>query len=230
MTEKYRRVYLPHFMQRAQYKTNIYTTQLNLNIFEENEEKLEFVFNFDRMVHNIRALKDKVSGTLVIKNRRKTPITLKIENDRFIISVEQNIIINEDISDTKTIKSFVAEMNKKIFDIKFEYEGNNEDISFLKFNAPILLNKGKQKIIQIEDNTYKNCTDVIENGAMILTDRYRLYQVIEARPATDSYGNLWCSWICKGALAELSVADAMPGDYRTLIEKNRYWAPKVKME
>ena len=57
------RVYLPYFELRALYKTNAFVPNLSLDgIYQEKEENMEFVFNFERMVNTIRDLKDKVSG------------------------------------------------------------------------------------------------------------------------------------------------------------------------
>ncbi|MDR0675505.1 MAG: hypothetical protein LBF97_00490 [Elusimicrobiota bacterium] len=233
-TEKISRVYLPHFSQRSQYKTNTWTAQLNLNIYEEQEQNLVFSFNFDRMVQNIRSLKDRINGTIIIQNKRKTPITLKIENNHFILLVEENILLNENISKYQSkhqsVKKFINWLNNNVMDIKFSYEGNDDIIDTIKTKAPVLIQRGKTKKIDIKDSTYENSSDVIENGCVIITDRYKAYQVLNAYPQNDSFGS-WLVWNCESNLIDLSKIDGIPNSARKLmIEKNRYNLPKNKLE
>ena len=64
------RVYLPHFELRALYKTNAFVPNLSLDgMYQEKEENMEFVFNFERMVNTIRDLKDSVSDRLLINEQ-----------------------------------------------------------------------------------------------------------------------------------------------------------------
>lgn len=233
-TEKISRVYLPHFSQRAQYKTNTWTAQLNLNIYEEQEQNLIFSFNFDRMVQQIRALKDRKNGTISIQNKRKTPITLKIENNIFEIKVEDNILVKENISKYQSahqsVKKFIDWLNRNVEDIKFTYEGNDDLMDTIKAKAPLIIHRGKTRTIDIKDSTYENSSDIIENGAVIITDRYKAYQVLNAYPQNDSFGQ-YIVWNCESNLVDLSKIDGLPNSARELmIEKNRYFSPKTKME
>ena len=82
--EKHGRIYLPHFEQRALYKTNTFISQLNTQNYTEKENNLEMEFNFARMVHNIHELKNKSSGILEIKNISKVPLNIEI-NKEFVL-------------------------------------------------------------------------------------------------------------------------------------------------
>jgi hypothetical protein len=233
-TEKISRVYLPHFSQRSQYKTNTWTAQLNLNIYEEQEQNLIFSFGFDRMVQNIRALKDRINGTIIIQNKRKTSVTLVIENEHFVLYLGENILLDENISKSQSkhqsVKKFVNWLNNNIADMKFSYEGNDDLINTIKTKAPLIIQRGKTKNLEIKDSTYENASDVIENGTIIVTDRFRGYQVLNAYPQNDSFSNQWLIWNCEGNLIDLSKIDGLPNNYRSIIEKNRYGIPKIKME
>jgi hypothetical protein len=228
-TEKISRVYLPHFAQRSQYKTNTWTAQLNLNIYEEQEQNLIFSFNFDRMVQSIRALKDRINGTITIQNKRKTSITLKIENNHFILFINENILLDENISryqsKHQSVKKFISWLNNNVIDVKFTYEGNDDLTDTIKAKAPLIIQRGKTKTINIKDSTYDNASDAIENGAIIITDRFRAYQVLNAYPQNDQFGQ-WIVWNCEGNLIDLSKVDGLPANYRSIIEKNRYNLPK----
>ena len=63
--------------------------------------------------------------------------------------------------------------------------------------------------------------DVITNGAAILTDRMRLYQVVSALPKDDSYGR-YITWVCQLQLMNLAKADGLPNDYAEIIKRNQY--------
>jgi hypothetical protein len=224
---KNKMVFLPYFTQRALYKTNIWNGSLNLNIYEENEDQIEFQFNFDRMVFNIRNLKDKINGTLKIQNKTRNPIIVNIEQNRFTLSIIDNVLIDEDLNSINTIEDFVRKVNRK--DIVFSYEGNNDLARNLKNKNNMLIMMGQVKSIDIKDKTYDNATDVIELGTIIVTDRYKAYKIVNARPDNDSFGR-WLIWNAKGDLIPLNQIDGLPNNYRKVIENHRYNLPKVNLE
>jgi hypothetical protein len=226
-SEKYSRIYLPPFEQRANYATNVFAGTLNFNGYEEIEPQIDFIFAFDRMVHNIRNLKDKISGKLTIKNRRKDTILINIKEKKLILFADGKEIAKYDLK-LFTIKQLVSELNKAV-GIVSSYEGNDERADFFNHINNITIGKGKEKTFPVYDNTWANCTDVIEQGAVLVTNKFRAYIVTVAIPSNDDY-NEYVYWNCKADLAEMSMLQGLPMEYRKTIEKHRYNLPKINLE
>lgn len=224
----YARVYLPHFEQRALYNTAEWQGVINLNIYEENEETMSFEYNFARMVCNIRDLKDKTVGKLTIKNICKEPLMVSTDNSKFIISSSNDVeLINLDLSKYKSIKILINDILKKCSLIEIKYEGDSESALAIRAIKKRIVPNNRFSI-DVEDRTYKNCTDVIEAGDVILTDKYKLYQVQNVYPS-GTMVNEYMSWTAKCNTMDLAAA-SLPDDYRKIVERNRYNLPKVNKE
>lgn len=220
------RIYLPHFEQRALYKLNEWVNNIGLNNFVEQEDTLEFEFNFSRMVCNIRDLKDKKSGVLTIQNKSEELLHLVIENEFFSLRTSKSVILLEaDLTKFKSIKQFINYIESKCSLVSFSYEGDMEEARNIS-SINVKLKPNKKETIEILDKTYQNCQDVIWAGDIILTDKYKLYQVTNAYP-TGSLVNEYNSWTCKCNVMDLAKA-SLPNDYRKIVERNRYGLPKVK--
>lgn len=222
------RIYLPHFEQRALYNTNEWQNSIGLNNFMENEENIEFEYNFARMVCNIRDLKDKNAGELTIVNLAKEPLNILTENNKFTVKTYKDVLLLElNMDEYKSIKILLNDVNKKCSLIKVDYNGDSESTkSISSINKRLVPNK-KYKI-NVVDSTYQNCTDVIESGDIILTDKYKLYQVRSVYPSGTMMNN-YISWVAKANTLDLSMA-SLPDDYRKIVERNRYGLPKTDKE
>lgn len=220
------RIYLPHFEQRALYKLNEWTNNIGLNNFVEQEDTLEFEFNFSRMVCNIRELKDKKSGNLTIQNKTEETLHLIIENGKFVLKTSNSVILLDiELAKYKSIRQFINFANSKCSLLEINYEGDMEEAKNIS-SVNMKLKPKKKEIIEILDRTYQNCNDVIWQGDIILTDKYKLYQVTNAYPS-GALVNEYNSWTCKANVMDLAKA-SLPDDYRKIIERNRYGLPKVK--
>ena len=222
--EKHGRIYLPHFEQRALYKTNTFISSLDASNYTEKEEALEMEYDFGRMVHNINELKSKSAGKLTIKNNSKIPLEFEI-SDKFIIRKFSEILYQKKIEGT--IYKFINEIMNETNLVELEYIGDSESLEFLERLSFKLLPRRKQEI-SLNNSIYKNTGDVISHGTLILNDRFKLYQVVGAYPKNDSYGQ-YISWNVELQLFNLAKADGLPNDFKELIEKNQYGLGKINI-
>ena len=222
------RIYLPHFEQRALYSLNEFQGLIGLNNYVEKEDTLKFEFNFARMVCNIRDLKDKKSGKLMIKNISNEIFFLSIENNKFVVkSKNQVILLEEDLTKYKSITAFINSAKKRCSVIDLSYEGDMEEAKNINSVSMRLVPNRKEEI-WVNDRLYENCGDVIDNGDIILTDKYKLYQVNNAYP-TGAMVNEYTSWTCHCNVTDIAIAN-LPDDYRKIITRNSYGLPKTNLK
>lgn len=222
------RIYLPHFEQRALYSLNEFQGLIGLNNYVEKEDTLKFEFNFARMVCNIRDLKDKKAGKLMIKNISNEIFLLSIENNKFVVkSKNQVILLEEDLTKYKSITAFINSAKKRCSVIDLSYEGDMEEAKNINSVSMRLVPNRKEEIL-VNDRLYENCGDVIDNGDIILTDKYKLYQVNNAYP-TGAMVNEYTSWTCHCNVTDIAIAN-LPDDYRKIITRNSYGLPKTNLK
>jgi hypothetical protein len=215
---------LPHFEQRALYKTNTFSSLLDSANYTEKEENLEMEFDFGRMVHNINELKSKTAGKLTLINNSKIPLEFEI-NENLIIRNYSEILYKKPIEGS--VYNFINEVMKETSLVKFEYSGDSEVLDFLEKLNFKLLPRRKQEII-LNNSIYKNTSDVISHGTLVLNDRMKLYQVVGAYPKNDSYGQ-YISWNVQLQIFNLAKADGLPNDFKELIEENQYGLGKIRI-
>lgn len=222
------RIYLPHFEQRALYSLNEFQGLIGLNNYVEKEDTLKFEFNFARMVCNIRDLKDKKAGKLMIKNISNEIFLLSIENNKFVVkSKNQVILLEEDLTKYKSITAFINSAKKRCSVIDLSYEGDMEEAKNINSVSMRLVPNRKEEIL-VNDRLYENCGDVIDNGDIILTDKYKLYQVNNAYP-TGAMVNEYTSWTCHCNITDIAIAN-LPDDYRKIITRNSYGLSKTNLK
>lgn len=222
------RIYLPHFEQRALYGLNEFQGVIGLNNYMENEDTLNVEFNFARMVCNIRELKDRKAGKLTIKNTSKEILHLVTENNRFILrSKNQVVLLDEDLTKYKSITLFINAIKKSCSIIELSYDGDMEEAKNISaVNMRLIPNR--KEVIEINDRLYENCGDIIDSGDIILTDKYKLYQVNNAYP-TGAMVNEYTSWTCHCNVIDLATAN-LPDDYRKIVTRNGYGLPKTSFK
>lgn len=222
------RIYLPHFEQRALYNLNEWSGSIGLNNYVETEETLKFEYNFARMVCNIRDLKDKKAGKLTIQNTSSEVLHMIIEGGKFIIkSIHSVTLLEVNLSDYKSIKQFINAVIAKCSVISISYEGDMEEAKNIS-SANMKLYPKRKEEIEVLDRTYQNCKEVIWDGDIILTDKYKLYQVNNAYP-TGAMINEYTSWTCHCNIIDLSIAN-LPDDYRKIVTRNNYSLPKINFK
>jgi len=222
------RIYLPHFEQRALYTLNEFQGLIGLNNYVEKEDTLNFEFNFARMVCSIRNLKDKKAGKLIVKNISEEVFFLSTENNKFIVrSKNQVILLEEDLTKYKSVAAFINAAKKHCSVIELSYEGDMEEAKNIN-SVSMRLAPNRKEEIWVNDRLYENCGDVIDNGDIILTDKYKLYQVNNAYP-TGAMVNEYTSWTCHCNVTDIAIAN-LPDDYRKIIARNSYGLPKTNLK
>lgn len=222
------RIYLPHFEQRALYNVNEITGIIGLNNYVETEDTLSVEYNFARMVCAIRDLKTRISGKLTIKNTSNEILHLSVENNIFTLKTKSSVIlISLNLEEYKSIKSFINDVTKKCSIVELSYDGDMEEAKSISSINMKLYPKRKESI-NIKDRLYENCSDVINSGDIILTDKYKLYQVNNAYP-TGAMINEYTSWTCKCNVIDLATAN-LPDDYRKIVTRYNYNLPKTKLK
>lgn len=222
------RIYLPHFEQRALYNLNTWTNFTGEDNFVEKEETLEFEYNFARLVCNIRDLMDKVSGKLLIKNKSSEMVRLSIENGIFLVTTSKGVVVvNKELKNYKNINLLISEINKECCMLELSYKGNSESAESIS-NVKLRLEPNREKEIDVQSRLYQNCKEVITEGDIILTDKFKAYQVNAAYPA-DGMINEYIGWKCNCNLIDLALAN-LPDDFRKIINRNEYSMEKTRKE
>ena len=216
--EKHGRVYLPHFTQRAIYKTNTFISQLNTMAYTEKEESLEMEFDFGRMVYNIHKLKADSAGKLTITNSSKIPLFFDIDNKFLIIRNHAEVLYKKSMEGTIYSSINAVKNESKLIDLN--YKGDSEILEFLKPTSFKLLPRRNMEL-ELNNSIYKNTSDIIDHGSVVVNDRMKLYQVVGCYPKNDAYGK-YISWNVQLELMNLAKADGLPNDYVELIKKNQY--------
>lgn len=221
--ELHGRIYLPHFTQRAIYKTQPFTSIMDAGGYYEKEDNLEMEFDFGRMVHNIYELKNQSAGELSLTNISKIPLEIEI-SESFKIKNHSEVLFEKGFD--CSIFSFVNEINNSKL-LKASYKGDSEEIDFLdKISAKILPRRTLN--LNLNNSIYKNADEVITHGTIIVNDRYRVYQVVGVYPRNDNYGR-YISWNVQLELINLAKVDGLPNDYVELIKENQYGLGKVNI-
>ena len=216
--ETHGRIYLPHYEQRAIYKTNQFVSQLGVDIYSEKESALAIEFDFGRMVYNINKLKTEGCGKLTITNKSKIPLFIEVSTKSLLVRNFSEVLFEKKLEGN--VFKFIHDVNNETSLIHLDYVGDSDTLDFLDVaNFKLLPRRNKELLLN--NSIYKNVPDVITNGAAILTDRMRLYQVVSALPKDDSYGR-YITWVCQLQLMNLAKADGLPNDYAEIIKRNQY--------
>lgn len=215
--EMYSRIYLPPFEVRAFHLDNMWRQLLGPLPYTEQEDNIQFIMNFENMVRSIRILKtQKISEMDIQYLYDGLPSMLKTGN-RLHIKVDGSIKMNIDLEDENynTIRR-LGNLINALPDWKVDLFGKNDSsINIVSFDEVFF----KDEVLQIftYDDTYQNTTDVVELGDVILTNKWRLYEVIGAQPAGD-FG--W-DWVQYMITCNLITADKvrLPGNYNEEINR-----------
>lgn len=222
--ETHGRVYLPHYMQKAIYKTNTFISQLTAANYTETENNLELEYDLARMVSNIKGLKEKNSGMLTLTNISTVPVFIEI-TDSLVVRNHAQVLFAKKIEGT--VFKFIQEVNKETSAIKLEYKGDSEELVFFDKLSTKVLPRRKLEI-NLNNSIYKNITDVISRGDIIVNDRMKAYQVVGAYPRNDSYTQ-YISWNIQAELINLAKIDGLPNDFTELLKSNQYGLGKLNI-
>lgn len=230
--EKTSRIYLPPFEMKAFHLTNLWRQMLGGTYppFREEEENIQFIMNFEDMVQHIREIKDKhVSDIYITYSGSGTPSAYK-SGDSFALWDDDSIVGNWDLAGgiANTV-SKLAGYVEALSDFSVTLEGDNDSSSdIVNFNKTYFSANERLQVYS-KDNTYRHITDVIEMGDCVLTNKWRLYEVLNAAPAGD-FGWDWVQWSITANLAKLDRV-SLPGDYNSQIAEHQYGIKdRIEME
>ena len=98
----------------------------------------------------------------------------------------------------------------------FPYQ-EQEDVSAFIINFDNMVNK--IKILKENNNDYENVQDVIEIGDVVLTNKYRMYEISTAMPSGNFMFN-FTTWTLQGNLVRRDLI-VLPSPYDDLVEKKQ---------
>lgn len=226
------RIYLPPFEIRMNYLDAGWTQQLGVDTMpylEIQEEDSVFAVNFENMVNKLRELKALKRSDIFIEYTLNNEVSASKIEDSFIIKVNDVEVANFDLNDTnyRTVKKLVSAISG-LSGFKASFEGQNEiSISIVNFRETRFRNKKLNTYVL--DDTYSNCTDIIEKGDLILTNKYFLYEVQSNVPA----GNIGWDYSVMLLTANTRSLDKaeLPNNWNDLIARREYGLrDKIDME
>lgn len=227
------RIYLRPFEMKAFYMTNTFEQLIGLNSmpYLESEDEMIFVVNFEDMVIKMRDLKDKKISKIFISYSGNKEASAEKRNDKLILreGVEIKKEFDLKLSEYRTTKKLSEEINKiPYFNFKSYFEGDNDaSVNLVNFRET-RLRYGKLLIFS-PNSDYKHITDVLEKGDLILTDKWRLYEITSNVPTQD-IGWEYSQFTLRCRLKPLDKA-ILPDNYIEQIRKHQYGlADKYDME
>lgn len=227
-TDRGNRIYLPYFEINASYLTNPWVSDIGLEPYAEIEQKPKIVVNFDNMVATIRDLRNRHTCDITVECISPT-LTPAMSKSGTTVNLYLNGNLSKTISlDTyRTVKSLTNAINGES-QFEASYTGVNDEATKIS-DFDLIEFKGSALSLYVEDDTFKNITDVIEMGDVLVTEKWRAYEVKSAAPGGD-FGWNWTTYIMEGGLLEMDVLDGLPGNFRAEIEIHQYGMPKVNKE
>lgn len=225
------RIYLPPFTIRSIYVENTWTQNLGSDTFPylEIQEDTAFAVNFDDMVYKLRDLKSRTSSNILIEYDRNEEVSMEKKGENLIIKVNDKIIANWDLNknEYRTTKKLTYELNA-LRGFKAILEGENDiSNSIVSFRETRF--QKKKLNIYIKDETYINCTDIIEKGDVILTDKFFLFEVQSNVPG----GNFGWDYSLMVLTANTRTLDKvnLPNNWNDMIKNKEYGLRnKTRME
>jgi hypothetical protein len=229
MEEQFARIYLHPFTIRAFHLDNKWKQLLGgIMPYKEEEDNIQFTLNFENMVQTIRGLRYSHTCEIVVSYTGPGNPTAQKSNGTLNFYVNGIIVGTFSVSNSNyntTIKLANAIASLPNFTVALN---GNSDLSsnLVDFANVSFMN---QSIVIFSLNPeYQNLTDVIEYGDVILTNKWRLYEVINANPGGD-FGWSYVTYVLSCNLIPLDRA-VLPGDYGAQIKAHQFNLPQINLE
>lgn len=228
--EKTARIYLPPFSIRAHHLDNTWRQLLGGIIpFSEEEDNITFIVNFQEMVQTIRDLKQgRTSEISLTYGDTLIPYAQNI-GDSFSLWEGDSVVATFDLTSTSynTTSKLTTTINA-LSNFTATLSGDNDSSSSLvEFNKTSF--QDIALLVYSENVIYQNITDIIEAGDVILTNKWRAYEVLNSNPGGD-FGWSYAEHVLTCNLARLDQCD-LPANYRVQIQQHQYGIKdKITME
>lgn len=223
------RIYLPPFDIRSLHDDGKWHGFLGSDMYSEQEPPMVMYVNFDNMVQKITDLRRRHIANLYIEYYGTGTPTISKKDNVLTVWIGKQKYLQYDLTDRRY--STVRKLARAIHDyddFDCELEGEN-DLSRNIVDFERTSFSGRKVLIYTEDNAYKNISDVVEMGDAILTNKYRLYEVMDVSPA-GNFGWEYTTWRIECKLASPENFN-LPGNYIEQIKRNEYGLKsKVNME
>jgi hypothetical protein len=226
---KHSLVFLPPFTMRAWHLDNPWKGTLNIEPYIEIEENIKYVVNFNDMVKAHRDLKNKHNADIFISYAGSGVPSAKNENGILSFFVNGATVGSYELNDVNlsTTSKLVSRINTMSGFTATVAGINVPSIEIVDFNLTAF--KDSQFNIFAPDPTYANITDLLEMGDMILTSKYRAYNVLNANPTGD-FGWNYSTFTLDCNLYEIDQLDGLPSSYRREIESHQWGMKKINKE
>lgn len=222
------RLYLPPFTLKAFHLDNTWRQMLGTEAvpYTEQQENIQFVLNFDNMVRTLRNLKSRKSTELIIDYTGSYPASIEKDDKEFIIRIKDHNntthVLNLEHDSNITAKGLAQVINNiSHFSVEYHHRPNTPDdlsINLVDF-AETQFKKAKIKVFS-PDRTYRNSTDVIEAGDLILTHKYHLYEVLSNMPG-GNFGWDYATYVLTCNIRNIDKSQ-LPEDFIRQIKTNEY--------
>jgi hypothetical protein len=214
------RIYMPPIEIRGFHFDNAWAQLLGPFGTTEQEENIVFVFNFDDMVQRIRARKDiHITDMLISYTGSGVPSVAKTSTN-FILKVNGTTVVNFSVNDPlRNTTKKLGESIHALDDFNVSLIGRN-DASTNLVNFSETYFQGSALNVYTLDQSFYQASDIIEAGDAILTNKWRLYEVMNANPS----GNFGWDWITYSVSCKLARLDqvSLPGEYENEIARHQY--------
>lgn len=224
------RIYLPPFQMKLLHLINAYTQNLGTNYLysEPDANNIQFVVNFQEMVAIIRDLKASHICDIEISYKGSGSAFVENVNDVLRLWINCAEVAQFDLKDNEcnTVQKLVNKINQ-ISNFSAKYTGKNDaSENIVNFSKTRIRNKTLK--LYVPDTVYKNCTDIIEKGDIIIDSTARAYQVNQN---LFSNNNMWSYQTMVLDCSKIKVDYInLPGNYIQQIHENRFGLKKIKKE
>lgn len=214
------RIYLPPFDIRSLHDDGKWHGFLGTDIYAEQEPPMTFYVNFENMVQTISDLRRRHIANIYIEYFGNGTPTIQKKNNILTIYVNKTKYMEYDLTDRRysTVRKLAQDIHD-YDDFNCQLEGEN-DLSRNIVDFERTGFSGRQVLIYTEDTAYQNISDVIEMGDAILTNKYRLYEVMDVQPG-GNFGWEYTTWKVECKLASPEKFN-LPGNYIEQIKRNEY--------
>lgn len=224
------RIYLPPFQIKMLHLINGYTQNMGNNYLysELDVNNIQFVVNFQEMVTIIRDL--RATHICDVNISYKGSGKAFVENIDNVLSLYVNCTavaqFNLDDNENNTIQKLVNKINQ-ISNFSASFTGKNDaSVNLVSFAKTRI--KGKTLNIFVPNNVYKNCTDIIEKGDIIIDSTARAYQVNQN---LFSNNNMWSYQTMVLDCSKIKTDYInLPGNYVQQIKINQFGLKKINKE
>lgn len=226
------RIYLPPFPLPAIYFDPKFQGVLGLNVFSQElttgEGNQVFFMNFDNMVRKHFELKNGIVKTiLTIIYSGKENIKLESSGEEILIYKMNELFVKFSYSDYRTVEKLIQVLNS-VDGLTVNFEGENCPSKNIGVFSKIDIT-GRIANIELKEDLYKNITDVLQSGDIIVTEKNDVFEVVEGMPE-GNFGWNFATYRITCKTANLRQA-SLPGFSSNSYSRNRSGLTSfVKME